>query len=145
MREYVIEHGDVWLREVVTDTGRRSPVRGLTPLTHVCDGTGMLAVAFDAEDGTLHKTGKAEDVSAWAAVSARKFADSGFDAIAGALTVVSFPISPETVAELNALRATTGRVLRLTERLSEIAEACPELLDRPTYPPAASHYGMRGR
>ena len=45
--------------------------------------------------------------------------------MADEIVVVAFPPTPETVAELNACVATTGRVLHLAGRLEEIAEAIP--------------------
>jgi hypothetical protein len=125
---YVIAHGDVWWRS--TATGRNS--FGLSDDRHVCDGTQMLAVAYDAEDGILHKHGSEDSVRAWAERTGKKFIESGFEEMAQAIVVVGFPVSPESVAELNACVATTGRVLRIAERIEALG--AQGLIEAPKYP-----------
>ena len=117
---YVIEHGDVWAAGA-TPSGR---ALGLDR-RHVCRGSGRLAACFGAESGTLHKHGGEEGVEAWAAATRKRLAEAGFPEMADEIVVVAFPPTPETVAELNACVATTGRVLRIAERLAEIADAIP--------------------
>lgn len=128
---YYIEHGDLWIR----DRSPRLPdLAGLPSGRHVCSGSDEVAVCFDSEDGTLHKHGKAEMVQAWADETRRKFTEMGFDEMARALTVISFPVTPETVAELNACSEITGRALKLADNLSKLLETHPELLSVPRYP-----------
>lgn len=127
---YFIEHGDLWLRP--SGPAVKGP---LAPgPTHVCDGTGEIGIAFDSEDGTLHRRGEASKVHEWADKTRRKFAENGFDDMARAITVISFPVTPETVAELNACAEITGRVLKLADNLSKLLETHPELLTMPRYP-----------
>jgi len=126
---YVIKHGDVYRVE-------RSQVPGLAHMSdvHVCDGSEMMAVAYDSSDGTLHKAGRAEGVEEWAAKTRKKFADGGFEDLGSDLVVVSFPPVEETIAELNACIECSGRVLRFTEALEEIGRRRPDLFERPVYP-----------
>lgn len=118
---YVIAHGDVWIGD---------PREG----RHVCDGTGELAVAFDSEDGTLHKHGEASRVAEWAAGIRKKFAQAGAQDLAAAIEVISFPACAETVLELNACAAVTGRVTGIASRLEAIGRLRPDLVARPRYP-----------
>jgi len=120
---YVIRYGDVWH---VRD--------GSDPGSHVCDGSQNLAVAYDSVDGILFKHGHLGRVQEWAAKTRRTFSEAGAGDLAAAITVISFPVAEETVNELNACVATTGRVLRLPEALERIAAARPDLLARPRYP-----------
>lgn len=120
---YVIRYGDVWHVMDKDDPG-----------VHVCDGSQEIAVAYDSEDGTLFKHGQLARVQAWAAKTRRIFSEGGAADLAAAITVLSFPVAEETVRELNACVATTGRVLRLPEALERIAAARPDLLARPRYP-----------
>lgn len=117
---YVIRYGDLWH---VTKTGER----------HVCDGSQEVAVAYDAENGTLIKHGSLTRVQEYAAQARRVFCEGGHEDLALAIEVVSFPVSEETVAELNACVATTGRVLKLPEALARIASERPDLVARPRY------------
>lgn len=119
---YVIEHGDVWAMAGDATPGGRA--LGLHR-RHVCRGSGRLAACFGAESGTLHKHGSEEGVEAWAAATRKRLAEAGFAEMADEIVVVSFPPTAETVAELNACIAATGRVLRLADRLAEIADAIP--------------------
>ena len=119
---YVIRHGDLW------HVARGAEGR------HVCDGSQEVAVAFDSEDGTLLKHGSHSRVQEWADKTRKTFVEGGFPDLAATITVISFPVSPETVDELNACAATTGRVLKLADNLGKLAESCPGLLTRPRYP-----------
>lgn len=131
---YSIEHGDVWhsagnprlagaAAMGLSDPGRR----------HVCDGSQWLAVAYDGEDGTLHKHGEASKVEAWADATRRRFSEAGFEDLAAGIMTLSFPVSEETVAELNACVSSTGRVLKLPERFAALGEANPGIA-RPRLP-----------
>lgn len=104
---YRIEYGDAWY---VSDADRR----------HVCDGSQFLAVAFDAEDMVLHKHGRAERVEAWADKTRKMFTEAGHGELAEMIVVLAFPVTPETISELNACIATTGRIAGLQKRLEEI-------------------------
>jgi len=127
---YYIEHGDLWIR----DSSTRLPgLAGRPSGRHVCSGSEEVAVCFDSDDGTLHKRGKAEMVQAWADDTRRRFTEMGFDEMARSLTVITFPVTPETVAELNACSEITGRVLKLADNLARLLETRPELLSAPRY------------
>ena len=128
---YYIEHGDLWIRD---GSPRLPGLSGLLSGRHVCRGSEEVAIAFDSDDGTLHKRGNASMVQSWADETRRKFTDMGFDDLARALTVITFPVTPETVAELNACAQITGRVLRLADNLSKLLDTHPELLSTPRYP-----------
>ena len=100
---YVIRHGDVWLTEGMGGN-------------HVADGSGQMAVAFD-DDGVLMKHGEASRVSAYAE-KAEKALSHAMGDDAPRITVLSFPVTPETIAELNACTAASGRVMTLERRLA---------------------------
>jgi hypothetical protein len=81
MAKYILEHGDVWFeRAGKTVFGNNK--------THVCDGTGELAVALI--DDVMMKCGSADSVDEWIRTKGACLAD---------LTVYRFPVSEETVAE----------------------------------------------
>jgi DNA polymerase II small subunit/DNA polymerase delta subunit B len=82
--------------------------------------TETLAVAFDEADGILHKHGREERVSEWAAEARRKFLSAGFDELVQSISVVAFPATPETIRELNACIAISGRVKDIVRRFSDI-------------------------
>lgn len=127
---YVIVHGDLWYEESgLRQDGPLGPQR-----RHVCDGTGEIGVAYDAGSGTLHKHGESARVQRWASATRRKFSGAGYEDMARDIVVISFPVTPETVAELNACVATTGRVATLQARLTRLLETRPELLTLPRYP-----------
>lgn len=110
---YYIEFGDVWKRNAA----------GGTP-DHVCDANGELAVAM--ADGVMYRNGSAEAVERWYAA---KGAASGFD-----IEIVRFPVTPETVEELNLCSGNSTRAQHLLERLKAIGEADPSLERRPRFP-----------
>lgn len=122
---YYIEHGDLWFQ---SSTGRAGVGR------HVCDGTQRIAVAYDAEDGVVHKHGSAELVEAWASKTRTKFSGGGLPQLAEAIVVLSFPVLQVTVDELNLCIATTGRVLGLEVKLRRMLQDNPELANLPVYP-----------
>lgn len=117
---YVIEHGDVWF--VRPDRLPGAIALGMGK-THICGPHDMLAIVFDEQDGTLHKHGRSEPVEKWADRTRAALTAGGQPELAEALVMVSFPVLPETVAELNACTSGSGRVMRLRERLTEIGAA----------------------
>lgn len=122
---YVIRHGDLKYVTRENPQGR-----------HVCDGSQEVAVAYDSVDGTLLRHGALPGVQQYADKARRMFTEAGFEEIAAAIVVLAFPVSDETVAELNACVATTGRVLGLPEAMERIAVQRPDLVARPRYPSA---------
>ncbi|MCV9964953.1 hypothetical protein OIU34_23955 [Pararhizobium sp. BT-229] len=115
---YVIEHGDVWS---VPENSINSPL--LMPnRTHVCDGTEDLAIAL--LDDTMLKHGSAAAVEAWVEKKA-----AGID-----VTIIRFPVSPETVAELNLCARNTTRAASIVDNLMAIGHANPGLANLPKYP-----------
>lgn len=120
---YVIRHGDLWFVSRTDLAGRR-----------VCDGTQAIGVAYDAENGVLHKHGHLPRVQEWAAATRQKFLEAGFDDMAKGIVVIGFPVSEATVAELNACIAISGRVLQMEENLTRLVASHPKLADPPRYP-----------
>jgi len=111
---YHFEHGDVWFR----NGGRHF---------HVCGSSDFLAVVFDADDGTLHKHGNENLVTQWADKTRETFQSGIKNGIIPAelmpnLVVLAFPARQETLDELNACITTSGRVLKLEERLQAMEE-----------------------
>jgi hypothetical protein len=126
---YVIEHGDVWYRE-----GKPSMIS--TGLRHICGAHDEMAIAHDGQ--MLLKVGSAEAVSQWEVSTRAKYAamnemlsDMGNDPVE--VTIVRIPVSPETVEEINACIAISGRVRHLEANLERIGVANPGLALRPTY------------
>jgi hypothetical protein len=127
---YVINHGDVWFKEP------RASRLG-TELRHVCDGSEEIAIAHDGE--MLLKAGSATAVENWLDKNREKLAkmsetlmDMGCDPME--IILVRLPVSPETVSELNACVAISGRVSRLEDNLARIGIENPALFSRPNYP-----------
>lgn len=127
---YVIEHGDVWYRE-----GKASMIS--TGLRHVCGAHDQLAIAHDGQ--MLLKTGSASAIAQWEASTRGKYAamnemlsSMGNDPVE--ITIVRMPVSPETVEEINACIAISGRVRHLEANLERIGVANPGLSLRPIYP-----------
>lgn len=83
---------------------------------HVCDADEPMALAHDS-DGVLCLWGEAAVVEARAASLSEALRDALGDR-APSVTVVRFMPTPESVAELNACIATTGRVLRFAAALA---------------------------
>ena len=115
---YFIEFGDVW--RIRAGGGRPSVMAN--DRRHVCDGTGQLAVAM-LEDMIL-KTGSAEDVDEWVRRKA-----GGAD-----VTVIRFPVTPETVEELNACVANSTRGPALVENLGRIGRDQAATVPLPGFP-----------
>lgn len=111
---YVIEHGDTWFRTGPSKGGLGSGLR------HICGPSELLAVAFDSDDGMLHKHGTAEMVTKWADNAREKLKSNGLDNWAQNLVVLSFPPMPEALEELNACIACTGRILGFQNRLESL-------------------------
>jgi hypothetical protein len=127
---YVIEHGDVWYREM------KRPLVG-TGLRHVCSGSEEIAIAHDGE--MLLKAGSAASVEAWHEANKEKLrqmsetmAAMGHDGVE--VVIVRLPVSPATVHEMNACIAISGRVAKLEENLGKIGADDPSLFSRPSYP-----------
>lgn len=99
-------------------------VRFTEPSGHVVTSfpdTQMLAVAFDEVAGSLHKHGREVLVAKWADDTRQKFLSTGFGELAKEIVVVSFPATPETIREINACIAISGRVKTIVETLGRIA------------------------
>ena len=82
---YVIEHGDVWFR-----------TEGVTQMIHVSSGSEMLAIAYDCEDGTMHKRGSYKNVQAWVEKTQSKFRVHGYDDIADCLVIAMMPANKKS-------------------------------------------------
>lgn len=119
---YILAHGDVWHVDSGATPG--GAALGLNR-RHVCRGSEKVAVCFDGSTGALHKHGAEAGVEAWAAKTRKSLADADMTELADDLVVVVFPPTPETIEELNASVACTGRVLMIAERLAEIAGSVP--------------------
>jgi hypothetical protein len=119
---YILAHGDVW--HVDADGTPGGAALGLNR-RHICRGSERMAVCYDGSTGALHKHGAERGVEAWAAKTRKSFADADMPDLADDLIVVVFPPTAGTIEELNASIACTGRVLRIADRLAEIAESIP--------------------
>lgn len=115
---YVLEHGDVWkLPDNPLKSSLLSPSK-----THVCGGTEELAIAM--LDDTMLKLGSASSVEAWVEKKG-----AGFD-----IVIIRFPVSPETVEELNLCASNSTRAASIVENLTKIGKANPGLVNIPRYP-----------
>jgi hypothetical protein len=124
---YRLVHGDVW-----RDGGPALPGRP-APASHVARGSERLALAFDAEEGTLRRHGEAEAVRRWAAAERGRMEASGWTEAAEALQVVDLPVAQPVLDALNGCVA-LGSAHGFLDRLAELGEADPSLADIPTYP-----------
>lgn len=115
---YVVEHGDVWFEP--NDGPAR--ISGFANKTHVCDGSEELAIAI--VDDAMVKCGNARSVETWVERRA-----AGFD-----VTIIRFPVSIETVAELNACLHNSTRARSLVDHLTEIGRNNPGLAAKRSYP-----------
>jgi hypothetical protein len=93
---------------------------------HVCGPSDEMAMAFDEEDGTLHKHGTLTAVRAWVENFRKKTADLPADMALPVPIMISFPPNADTVAEMNRCIATTGRIKRLYEQSLAAAPAVPK-------------------
>jgi hypothetical protein len=93
---------------------------GDTPIGAVMD---EVAIAFDRENGTLHKHGSFENVQAWVTKSQQRLRESAAgglgdlaEQMANDLAIISgkFPVE-----ELNRCLSTTGYVLRMVDKLQK--------------------------
>lgn len=116
--KYEISNGDVWFRPKADGRGPGM----FSTLKHICRGSEDLAIAI--LDDCMVKCGEAVAVENWVAKNSGVFD----------VTVVRFPVSEETVAELNACAENSNRAAILIERLTEIGNSNPELSARPRYP-----------
>lgn len=91
-------------------------------MLEICGENDRLALVYDANDGVLLKHGEKSHVNSDYDCMVKAFATGGYSEFAASLELVEFPISPETIEELNACIGVTGRVLRLKERLAAIVE-----------------------
>jgi hypothetical protein len=94
--------------------------KGDAPIGPVMD---EVAIAFDRENGTLHKHGSLENVQAWVTKAQQRLRESaagglgGFaEQMANDLVIISgkFPVE-----ELNCCLSTTGYVLRMVDKLQK--------------------------
>jgi hypothetical protein len=118
-QRYEVEFGDVWYRD-------QKPERpGLTqdPGVHICAEGEMMAVAFDEQDGVLHKHGVAAKVIAWAGAARERLAASPIPDLARYLITIEFPATQDTLSELNACIATSGRISGFQKHLALIGDA----------------------
>lgn len=108
---YVIEHGEVWyVNQGPSTPGGRAMRLGRH---HVCGPSENLAMAFDEEDGILHRHGTEASVRAWIENLRRRTAGLPPEMSLPVPTMLTFPPTAETVAEMNLCIATTGRIKRL--------------------------------
>jgi len=105
---YSIEFGDICFK----DSGGH--------IVSSIAGSELLAIAFDEADGVLHKHGRADRVAKWAEGARKRFSDNGFEELAKSLVVVSFPGTADTINELNACIATSGRVKDFVANVSRL-------------------------
>nr|WP_250808631.1 hypothetical protein [Neorhizobium tomejilense] len=86
----------------------------------VCHSGSAIAVAYDIEDGVLHRHGEYNAVLAWydatRAVLMKQEATAG---LAKALCLVSMPLDERWVSEINRCIATTGAVLGIEQRIRD--------------------------
>lgn len=105
--EYFMRDGEVWLRRQAGDE------------THVCGGSGKLAVAIEVQDGILQKHGSAEKVGKWAEGHRQKVIEHPELATFFTIEVVEFQINQAVLDELNRCVATTGRIAGFVKFLTE--------------------------
>jgi len=111
MRPYTIDGDDVWW---VTE-GRR---------VRICGIYETFAAAVDVSNGVLHSHGHEDFVQEWADRTKSAFTQGGFPQYADDLVVHRFAVTPEAISEVNACIRSTGRAMRLGERLRVIGETC---------------------
>lgn len=87
----------------------------------VCKTDALFAVGWDTEGNVLHKHGEARLVGAHIDQVRKVLAELGVARLAETLRVTVFPITHETIEEVNACIEITGRVGKLEERLSSMA------------------------
>lgn len=108
--QYLIERGSYYLYDMGTKpsvlTGRRE-VRAMSD---------TIALAFDLENGILHKHGAADSVEAWAAQARKKLTDGGYPEMAADIVVVSGPLP---VDEVNKCLSTSGYASELWRKLQD--------------------------
>jgi len=115
---YVIRGDAVWYVYASVSFGTGSgpdPVR-------ICDTSQNLAAAVDVDTGILHKHGLEDNVAGWLHQAQKAFRDGGHPQLADDLVMYSFPVTPETVEELNACIGSSGRAARIAERLARIGQ-----------------------
>ena len=116
---YEMKFGDVWFRE-----SPETPMN--TGLRHVCDGSGELAIAYQAD--VMLRMGSVKSVRAW---FDKRAAMCMADDESAPVEIVAFPVCQETVEEMNRMHANPNRVTKLLETLAAIGEVRPDLLNRP--------------
>ena len=125
MREngpYRLEHGDVWYSQSTVRVRPGAAMRADD--VRIAGPDGMLGIAYDAADGTLHKHGRADLVQEWTDKTRSRLREAGFGDQASVLVLVCFPPVQEALDELNACIACSGRALGIQDRLAEIG-SCP--------------------
>ena len=89
-----------------------------------------LAIAFDAENGTVFKHDQAQRVEDWATATRLAYANAGLSAYAEALTVITFTAANQiTVDTANKAILYVGWLLREWPRLQAGAPSQPKQLD----------------
>jgi hypothetical protein len=115
---YVIKHGDAWMERIT--------VPGQKPnLIHMADGSGMLAVAYDATSGTLLKHGNAQLIELWAADARQRHTDD-----ITSIEVVAFPVHKATIQILNDCIDYSGRVAQIRQELEKAGQQHADLANR---------------
>lgn len=105
---YELRHGSYYLMDLSEPPSRLTGERRIHLMTD------EVAIAFDRDEGILHKHGNPDQVEDWATNARQAYRDQGFDAQAEALLVISgaFP-----VAEINACLNTAGYCKVLLDKL----------------------------
>jgi hypothetical protein len=87
----------------------------------LCHKGGVIAIAYDVEDGVLHHHGEYNDVSKWFDETKSRLSKSpSMSGLADALALVSMPLEEQCVQEVNRCIAVTGSVMGIEKRLSPL-------------------------
>jgi hypothetical protein len=105
---YNFEFGDVWYDSAMA--GRR----------RVCDGTALLAIAYDGEIGTVLKHGAHAMVMQWLENTRAKSPMAA--EMAKAYNIIAFPVSVQTVQLINEIVAGRGNGFTIEARLNAVTD-----------------------
>ena len=94
----------------------------------ICSSDAELAICYDTSSGALHKHGEASKVNEWAVKTRKALADNGFGSFATDISVTIFPVTSETIAELNACISISGRCLGFNEFLNNLLNSDRQLI-----------------
>ena len=130
---YVILHGDVWY---VDDTASPGGAKLGLNRHHVCTASEMLAIAFEEEDGGIHKHGDAASVTTWVDRYRATLSQADLDDPIAPPTVVSFPVTQATVDLLNMVAGNSTAGFGLLARLEALSDA--EAVPAPAIPAQAT-------